>query len=174
MKSYHLTLTLLIGGLLLSPAAIAQQLGMDEEYNQGLYNQAQAESSNSTAVTGTTSYTTQDNAWQDMGYIQGQQQAQQQSWATQGTLQAPLQPGPLGTVSTFRGNTAQFIRGASFALGRSLPRSHTGLNALNGGYFGAACGEAGAGGFFGAGGGSRIYPGLPPTSTSIVDLNTAF
>jgi hypothetical protein len=168
MKSHFWTFTLLIGGLLLAPAAMAQQFGMDDAYNQGLTQaQSAAAAANSTADTGDGANTTAESAWQDMSYIQGQQAAVQ----VPGSLQAPLQSSPFGTVSTYMGNTGQFLKGSSGPLGASLPKTQTGLNAINGGYFGPACTFTGAGGFGGFGF-SRIYPLLPPTSTSLdVQLN---
>ena len=171
MMSNRWTLTLLIGGLLLTPAALAQEFGMDQQFNQSLSNQAmQAQAESSKAATGTQAFTTSDSAWADMAYIQGQKKAAY----IPGILRAPTQQTQFGTVSTYKGNSAQFLKGASSALGASLPICQTGLNAVNGGYLGRACGQAGSGGFSGSGGGSRIYPFLPPTSTSTVDLNTAY
>lgn len=53
-----------------------------------------------------------------------------------------------------------------------LPPS--GLLSILGGYTGQACGWAGSSGFSTAGSGSQLIPALPPTSTSSIDLNTAF
>lgn len=168
MKSIGLTLSLVIGGLLLAPAAMAQQFGMDQQYNQGINSQMQQNSTavNSTANTGSAGNTTQQNAWQDIGYVQRQ-------YAPMGNIQAPIQSSPFGSISTFKGTTGGWLKG-SMMSGQNLPIVQQGLQAISGGYTGQACGQAGSGGFSGSGGGSILYPALPPTSTSTVDLNTAF
>jgi hypothetical protein len=184
MKSYSLALSLLISLLLMPPAVRAQEFDMGnyDFHQQGApttptsqsdpygYNQgdSQGEAANSKAATGTQAYTTAPSAWSDMSYIQGQQQATQ----VPGSLQAPLESTPFGTASTYLGNTGQFLKGASSALGASLPIVELGLNAVNGGYVRNACGKWGSGGFSGSGGGSSVYGMLPPTSTSTVNLNT--
>jgi hypothetical protein len=174
MKTFCLTLSLLIGGLLLSPAAMAQQYGMDDSYNQGLNDQAQGSATQSGGSQGAQSYTTFENGWQDQAYVQGQQQAAY----IPGILRANPQVTQFGTNSGFVGNTGQFLKGASTMLGKALPQTHMNLNALTGGYNGYACGEAGSGGFYGLGNvpSTSMYRGfaLPPTSTSTVDLNTAY
>lgn len=168
MKTFCLTLSLLFGTLLLAPSAMAQQFGMDQQYNSSLNQSAQPMPA-SGGATGTQAYTTAGSAWSDFGYVEGQQSGVH----IPGTLQAPLQALPQGMASTYVGNTGQFIQGVSSALGKSLPITQTGLNAINGGYTGQACDFTGSGGFPG-GGSSRIYPSLPPTSTSLdVDLNVA-
>lgn len=165
MKSIGLLLSLAISTAFVSPA-MAQQFGMDQNYNAGVNQAMQGQAANSKADTGNYGYQTQDNAWQDMGYVQNQ-------YAPMGNFQAPIMRTNQGSISTFRGNQGGFLRGAMMS-GQSLPVVQQGLQALSGGYTGPACGIAGSGGFHGAGGGSFQYPALPPTSTTTVDLNTAF
>jgi hypothetical protein len=165
MKSIGLLLSLAISSAFVSPA-MAQQFGMDQQYNAGMNQAAQGPANNSKADTGNFGYTTQDNAWQDMGYVQNQ-------YAPMGNFQAPIMRTNQGSISTFKGTMGNFLKG-SMMSGQSLPVVQQGLQALSGGYTGPACGQAGTGGFWNAGGGSVLYPALPPTSTSTVDLNTAF
>lgn len=148
-----LILSLVIGGLLLSPAAMAQQFGMDQGYQQSLATNSTADTGEGPHNNGTT---TQDNQ-----YIESQV-------APWGNTQAPIVKTQSGTFSTFQGMVGNMINAPK------LPNCRSGSMALMGGYFGAACGQAGSGGFSGVGGGSKLYPGLPPTSTSTVDLNTAY
>jgi hypothetical protein len=149
------------------------QVGMDTGYNTQINSQAQAQAqaqaaanSQGFAATGGPANTTAPNAWQDVQYVQNQQYMP-------GTLQAPLQTGPFGTASTYVGNSGQFLRGQSAALGKALPQTQLGLNAINGGYFGLAAPADYSGGFSGGMPSfTSPYPILPPTSTSIdVELN---
>lgn len=166
MKSFGLTLSVVISGLLIAPAALAQQFGMDQQFDQHLMQQAQGPAANSTAAANTQAYTTQENAWQDIGYVYNQ-------YAPLGNVQAPIQNSPFGAISTFKGTSGNWLQG-SMMSGQSLPIVETGLQALSGGFTRPACGRHGSGGFSGSGGGSILYPALPPTSTSTVDLHTAF
>lgn len=164
MKRFCLTLTSL---LVLSPAAMAQQFGMDQSYNEHMYQQMQGPAFNSTADAKTFAYQTQESAWSDMDYVSNQYSRHP------GQVLAPIQNSPFGAVSTFKQNQGQWLRGGMIN-GAQLPTTRTGLNAINGGFDGNACGLHGSGGFRGSGGGSKLYPNLPPTSTSTVQLDTAF
>ncbi|MBX9687483.1 MAG: hypothetical protein K2X27_12320 [Candidatus Obscuribacterales bacterium] len=157
MKSIRLTLSLVIGGLLLAPQAMAQQFGMDDQYQQYMQYQAQ----NSTADTGEGPHNN-GTTTQDAQYLTKQE-------APWGNASAPLIKTQGGTISTFKGNI-----GNKFVNAPLLPTAQQGLMSVLGGYTGNACGKAGSGGFSGSGGGSFLYPLLPATSTSTVDLNTAF
>jgi len=158
------------------------QVGMDTGYNSQIGSQSQtsaaasssqsqaaaASSSQGFAATGGPANTTQPNAWQDTTYVQNQQ-------SMAGTLQAPLQTTQFGTASTYVGNTGQFLKGTSAPLGKSLPQTQLGLNAINGGYTGLAAPADYSGGFTGgAPSPTSPYPYLLPTATSIdVELNVA-
>lgn len=166
MKPICLTLTILIGGFLLAPSAQAQQFGMDQNYNQHMYQQMMGPAANSTADANTYANQTQESAWQDMDYVRGQ-------YAPIGNYQAPIQRSQFGAISTFKGNVGQFLQGA-MQSGQQLPIVRTGSMAVLGGYTGNAAGKHSSGGFSGGGGGSLLYPALPPTSTTPVQLDTAF
>lgn len=168
----QLTFSLLICGMLFSPSAFAQQFGMDTDYQTQMHQQQQAQGPafNSVADRGSEGYHTDASAWQDIGYVLNQ-------YAPLGNVQAPIQNSQFGAISTFKGNQGQFLKGQMNTSGQSLPLTRTGLNAINGGYTNDACNIWGSGGFPGgnySGGGSKVYPSLPDTSTSTVDLNTAF
>ncbi len=163
MKLFCLTLSLALGGLALSPAVMAQEFGQDSGYNSQLQHQAmqqQGPAFNSQANTGEGPHDSV-SSWGDVEYIQKAQPAL-------GNAQAPLFNTGQGMVSTFKGNMGQFLNRPQ------LNGTQTGLMSTLGGYTGNACGKAGSGGFKGSGGGSLIYPWLPPTSTSTCDINTAF
>lgn len=165
MKPLRLTLSLLAATMFFLPQAQAQQFGMDESYLHRLQ-QMQGPAANSKADANTFAYQTQDSAWSDMDYVSGQ-------YAPIGNFQAPIQRSQFGAVSTFKGNTNQFLQG-SMQSGQSLPITRTGSMAILGGYTNNACGLHSTGGFSGGGGGSQLYPALPPTSTTPVELHTAF
>ncbi len=165
MKLFSLSLSLVIGGLILTPAAFAQQFGMDQDYHQQM--QAQGPAFNSTANKGTQAYTTDTSAWQDMTYVENQ-------YAPLHNIQAPIQNSPVGAISTFKGNQGQFLQGKMIS-GQSLPETRNDLQAVQGGYVNDACGLWGSGGFRGFKPSDHPYGKmLPPTSTSTVRLDTAF
>jgi len=175
MKPSHLLLSLAFSGFLCAPAAFSDpQFGMDQDYQQQvqeqhmqhMQQQAQGPAFNSSAAGNTQAYHTTDSAWSDMGYVGNQ-------YAPLGNVQAPIMNSGLGAISTFAGNNGQYLKG-SMLSGQSLPKTQMGLNAINGGYFNDAAGRWGSGGFYGWGGGSKKYPLLPPTSTTPVQLDTAF
>ncbi len=151
---------------IMAPQAVAQSFGMDEEYQQEVYNSMQGAAQNSSANTGNYANQTSDSAWQDMSYVQNQ-------YAPLGNIQAPIQNSPYGAVSTFKGSSGDWQKG-KMKSGQQLPRARTGIQAIRGGYIGPAAGWGGTSGFYNIGGGSRVYPLLPPTSTSSVNLHTAF
>jgi len=111
-------------------------------------------------------YETTTNAWQDKVYYQAQEKAP----VIPGILRAPEQKiysrdhKVMGTATCYKGNTAQWLKGTSAPLGKTLPTTQTGLLALSG--------QAGAAGAF-AGTASRGYS-LPQTATALdVELNVA-
>lgn len=147
LKAIGLVSALLACGLVFAPQARCQgYFGMDQDYQRRLQEGQQNyidSATYSTAATGAQSNDTSVNAWQDMAYVQGQQQARY----IPGTLRAPLQSTPYGTASTYEGNQGQFIKGTSRALGKSLPVTSMDLQAQKGGYTGQACAYDGPGGF---------------------------
>lgn len=152
---------------MLAPAVMAQQFGMDEQYQQNIQsNNMQGYAQNSTADGNTQAYDTDESAWQDMDYVQNQ-------YAPLGNNQAPIQNSQYGAISTYKGTSGDWRKG-KMQSGQQLPRTQAGLQAMRGGYTRPAAGWAGTNGFYNIGGGSRKYPLLPPTATSSVLLNTAF
>lgn len=152
--------------IMIEPPAMAQEFGMDQQYNQYIYDSMQGPALNSTADGNTQAYNTQDSAWQDMAYVQGQ-------YAPIGNIQAPIRKSSSGSVSTYKGTKGDWHRG-HMKSGQHLPSVQTGLNSFWGGYTRPACMFGGTNGFYNVGGGSMQYPALPPTSTSSVILHTAF
>ena len=145
--------------------AMAQQFGMDEQYNGYVDNSMQGVAQNSTADGNTQAYHTDESGWQDMQYVQNQ-------YAPLGNVQAPIQSTANGAVSTYKGTKGSWKKGA-MPSGQQLPRTRAGLQAMGSAYSPAAM-WGGTSGFYNIGGGSRKYPLLPPTATSSVILNTAW
>lgn len=106
----------------------------------------------------------QSDAYQNGGYITRNQWAQldSQEAALQNSINSDLTAGQ----SYQSGNPwVDYNPGGSTNPASGPPQTSTGNMAVQGGYTGQACGWAGSGGFSG---------GLPPTSTSLVDLNVVY
>lgn len=158
IKPAHLLFSIALG-LICIPGTMASDFASDAEYNAAMQNQAmgaaaaQGPAMQSKGATGLYGYST-DTTWQDALNL-----------PAPNNFQAPL-------GQSFQGNMADRFFNQPIEPGLDAQQ---GLMALQGKHNRPACGQWGSGGFYGAGSKSAgmKYKGLPPCSTTPVNIHTA-